>query len=57
MKPGDLVRIKFAGHWLVGRTALVIDNLNSGPFVDWLMILIDDRALKIPSAWVEYETG
>ncbi len=56
MKPGDLVRIKFAGHHLVGRTALVIDNLNSGPYEDWLMILIDDRALKIPSAWVEYET-
>jgi hypothetical protein len=56
MKPGDLIRIKFAGHHLVGRTALVID-LNSGPYEGWLMILIDGKTIKVPDAWVEYETG
>ena len=56
MKPGDLVRIKFAGHHLVGKIALVIGNL-SGLYEDWLVILIDDKTIKVPDTWVEHEAG
>jgi hypothetical protein len=57
MRPGDLVKITFAGHWLIGKTVLVVGVVDEGMRKGWLTILVDGKTLKVPDAWVTNETG